>query len=194
MCEPATISGLTTLTMASMAASAATAIAGYVGQSQAAKRQGDAAQAAYDSQVTQTKNEMTQQGQAAAEQMSERARQAMIETGHLQALAADSGTNGGGSNDRVTNEANFNAGQDIAAMQANASSQQRQMVSQLNGSYAQAVSRTASIQQPSLIGTGLQIAGGALNAYTPQESIKNRVTGGVPGSNAYGFKMPGSST
>ncbi|WP_124677697.1 hypothetical protein [Burkholderia cenocepacia] len=182
------------MTIASMAMSAATAAATYVSQSQAAKRQGDAAQAAYDSQVTQTKNEMTQQSQAAAEQMSERARQAMIETGHLQALAADSGTNGGGSNDRVTNEANFNAGQDIAAMQANASSQQRQMVGQLDGSYAQAVSRTASIQQPSLIGTGLQIAGGALNAYTSKESIKNRVTGGVPGSNAYGFKMPGSST
>ncbi|WP_124532461.1 virion core protein, T7 gp14 family [Burkholderia cepacia] len=182
------------MTIASMAMSAATAAATYVSQSQAAKRQGDAAQAAYDSQVTQTKNEMTQQTQAAAEQMSERARQAMIETGHLQALAVDSGTNSGGSNDRVTSEANFNAGQDIAAMQANASSQQRQMVSALRGDYAQASSRMASVQQPSLIGTGLQIAGGALNAYTSQESIKNRVTGGVPGSNAFGFKMPGSPT
>lgn len=189
MCEP-----VSTMTITSMAMSAAGAVASYVGQSQAAKRQGDAAQAAYDSQVTQTRNEMVQQSQAAAEQMSERARQAMIETGHLQALAVDSGTNGGGSNDRVANESNFNAGQDIAAMQANASSAQRQMVNGLRGSYAQAVSRTASIQQPSLVGTGLQIAGGALNAYTSQESIKNRVTGGVPGSNAYGFKMPGSST
>lgn len=193
MCEPASLS-LSTMTIASMAMSAATAVASYVGQSQAASRQSDAAQAAYDAQVTDTKNQMTQQSQAAAEQMSDRARQAMIETGHLQALAADSGTNGGGSNDRVTNEANFNAGQDIAAMQANASSQQRQAVSALRGDYAQAASRTASIQQPSLIGTGLQIAGGALNAYTNQESIKNRVTGGVPGSNAFGFKMPGSPT
>lgn len=193
MCEPTSLT-LSTMTIASMAMSAATAAATYVSQSQAAKRQGDAAQAAYDSQVTQTKNEMTQQTQAAAEQMSERARQAMIETGHLQALAVDSGTNSGGSNDRVTSEANFNAGQDIAAMQANASSQQRQMVSALRGDYAQASSRMASVQQPSLIGTGLQIAGGALNAYTSQESIKNRVTGGVPGSNAFGFKMPGSPT
>ncbi len=189
MCEPASLS-LSTMTIASMAMSAATAVASYVGQSQAAKRQGDAAQAAYDSQVTQTRNEMAQQTQAAAEQMSERARQAMIETGHLQALAVDSGTNGGGSNDRVTNEANFNAGQDIAAMQANASSAQRQMVSQLDGSYAQAVSRTASIQQPSLIGTGLQIAGGALNAVNAQQSAKAKATGGNP----YGFSMPDSAT
>ncbi|UEP39982.1 hypothetical protein [Burkholderia sp. B21-005] len=182
------------MTIASMAMSAAAAAASYVQASDTSRRQEHAAQEAYDSQVVQTKNEMTQQNQAAAEQMSERARQAMIETGHLQALAADSGTNGGGSNDRVANEANFNAGQDIATMQANASSQQRQMVNQLSGSYAQAVSRTASIQQPSLIGTGLQIAGGAVNAYTSQESINNRVTGGVPGSNAYGFKMPESLT
>lgn len=180
MCEPASISTLTTLTMASMAASAAGAVASYVGQRQAASRQADAAQEAYDSQVAQTKNEMTQQNQAAAEQMSERARQAMIETGHLQALAVDSGTNGGGSNDRVTNEANFNAGQDIAAMQANASSTQRQMVNQLSGSYAQAVSRTASIQQPSLIGTGLQIAGGALNSYTSLQRTKYQASGSVP--------------
>lgn len=166
--------------MASMAASAAGAVASYVGQKQAANRQSDAAQAAYDAQVTDTKNQMTQQNQAAAEQMSERARQAMIETGHLQALAADSGTNGGGSNDRVTNEANFNAGQDIAAMQANASSQQRQAVSALRGDYAQAASRTASIQQPSLIGTGLQIAGGALNSYTNLQRTKYQASGSVP--------------
>lgn len=182
MCEPASLSTLTTLTIASMAASAAGAVATYVQGSSAAKRQSDAAQAAYNSQVTQTKNEMTQQSQAAAEQMSERARQAMIETGHLQALAADSGTNGGGSNDRVTNEANFNAGQDIAAMQANASSQQRQMASQLDGSYAQAVSRTASIQQPSLIGTGLQIAGSSLNSYTSLQRTKAQAAGSVPQS------------
>lgn len=166
--------------MASMAASAASAVVGYVGQKQAASRQADAAQAAYDAQVNDTKNQMTQQTQAAAEQMSERARQAMIETGHLQALAADSGTNGGGSNDRVTNEANFNAGQDIAAMQANASSAQRQMVNQLSGSYAQAASRTASIQQPSLIGTGLQIAGGTLNSYTSLQRTKYQASGSVP--------------
>lgn len=166
--------------MASMAASAAGAVVGYVGQSQAASRQSDAAQAAYDAQVTDTKNQMTQQGQAAAEQMSERARQAMIETGHLQALATDSGTNGGGSNDRVTNEANFNAGQDIAAMQANASSQQRQALAGLRGDYAQAASRMASVQQPSLIGTGLQIAGGALNSYTSLQKTKYQASGSVP--------------
>lgn len=172
MCEPASISTLTTLTIASMAASAAGAVATYVQGSQSARKQSQAAQAAYDAQVIDTKNAMTEQNQAAAEQMSERARQAMIETGRLQALAIDSGTNGGGSNDRVTGESGFNASQDIAAMQANAASQQRQMATQLRGAYAQAQSRTASIQQPSLIGTGLQIAGSTLNSYTSLQRAK----------------------
>lgn len=187
MCEPASISTLTALTVASMTASAASAVVGYVGQKQSADRQSSAAQQAYDYQVGQIRNQQTEETQQAAEQMSERARQAMVETGHLQALAADSGTNGGGSNDRVTNEANFNAGQDIAAMQNNASSAQRQLANQANGAYSQAVSRDASIQQPSLIGTGLQIAGSTLSGYTSLQSAKARATGG----NQYGFAMPG---
>jgi hypothetical protein len=189
MCEPATISGLTTLTMASMAASAAGAAASFVQAGDTARKQSNAAQDAYDNQVAQIRNQQTQETQQASEQMSERARQAMIETGHLQALAIDSGTNGGGSNDRVTNEANFNEGQDIAAMQANASSAQRQLAAQASGAYSQAVSRDASIQQPSLIGTGLQIAGSSLSSYTSLQSAKVRASGGISstGSNPYGF-------
>ncbi|SMG43161.1 hypothetical protein SAMN06265784_104142 [Paraburkholderia susongensis] len=178
--------GVSEATMVMMAISAASAAASAVEQKQMADRQSAAAQQAYDSDVVQTKNAMVEQSQQAAGQMSERARQAMVETGHLQALANDSGTNGGGSNDRVTNEANFNAGQDIAAIQANASSAQRQLVGQLNGSYAQAVSRDASIQQPSLIGTGLQIASGVGNAYTRGQAAQGRATGAVP-TNQYNF-------
>ena len=185
MCEP-----VSTLTAASMAIGAASSIAAFVGQKQSADRQSDAAQQAYDSSVSQIRNQQTQETQQAAEQMSERARQAMIETGHLNALAADSGTNGGGSNDRVANEANFNAGQDIAAMQNNASSAQRQLAMQASGAYSQAVSRDAAIQQPSLIGTGLQIAGSTLSAYNSQQSTKARASGG----NQYGFVMPGLTT
>ncbi|MFM0347668.1 virion core protein, T7 gp14 family [Paraburkholderia sp. RL17-347-BIC-D] len=179
-----------------MAISAASAAASAVEAKNMADRQSEAAQKAYDSDVMQTKNEMAQETQQASSQMSERARQAMVETGHLQALANESGTNGGGSNDRVTNEANFNAGQDMATMEANASSAQRQLVNQLNGSYSQAVSRDASIQQPSLIGTGLQIASGVGSAYTRGAAAKARAQGSVAadGSNQYGFAMPGSTS
>lgn len=177
MCDP---TGISETTIAMMVVSAASAAASYVQASDTARRQEHASQDAYDNQVGQIRNEQTQETQQASEQMSERARQAMIETGHLQALAIDSGTNGGGSNDRVTNEANFNAGQDIAAMQANASSAQRQLAEQASGSYSQAVSRDASIQQPSLIGTGLQIAGSSLSSYTSLQSAKLRASGGIP--------------
>jgi hypothetical protein len=98
----------------------------------------------------------------------------MVETAHLQALANESGTNGGGSNDRVTNEANFNAGTDLATMQANAASSQRQLVNQLNGGYATAEQRMSSIQQPSLIGAGLQIAGAATSAYASKANANAR--------------------
>lgn len=186
--------GFSEASMVMMAIAAASAAAGAEQQHEMANRQENAAQAAYDADANQTRAIQAQQTASATEQMSERARQAMVETGHLQALAADSGTNGGGSNDRVTNEANFNAGQDIAAMQANASSAQRQLVSQLNGSYAQAQSRVASVQQPSLIGTGLQIAGGSMSAYNSGQAAKTRASGGAAGSNPYSFSMPGSTS
>jgi hypothetical protein len=79
-------------------------------------------------------------------------------------------------------------------MQANASSAQRQLVNQLNGSYAQAQSRDASVQQPSLIGTGLQIAGSTMSAYNSSQAAKARASGSAAGSNPYGFSMPGSTS
>jgi hypothetical protein len=112
--------------------------------------------------------------------MSERARQAMIETGHLQALSNESGTNGGGSNDRVTNEANFNAGTDIATMQANAESQQRALADQARGAYSTAQQRMSSIHQPSLIGTGLQIAGAGLSSATSLQRANAIASGKIP--------------
>lgn len=185
MCEPVTIMGTTIgvatqLAAASAAVSSVASIASFAAQSQSADRQSAAAQAAYDSQVTQVRNEQTQSAQAAGAQMSERARQAMIETGHLQALSNESGTNGGGSNDRVTNEANFNGGTDIATLQANAESQQRQLSMQANGAYSQAAQRMSSIQQPSLIGTGLQIAGAGLSAATGLQRANALASGKIP--------------
>jgi hypothetical protein len=130
--------------------------------------------------VVQIKNQQVEASQAASAQMSERARQAMVETGHLQALSNESGTNGGGSNDRVTNEANFNAGTDIATMQNTASSQQRSLADQARGAYSTASQRMSSIQQPSLIGTGLQIAGSTLSSATSLQRANAMASGKIP--------------
>lgn len=185
MClDPITISGVTIgvatqLAAASAAVSTLSAVATYAQQSKSASGQSAATQSAYDSSVSQARNQQVETAQASGAQQSERARQALIETGHLQALANESGT-AGGSDDRVTNEANFNAGTDIASIQANTESSQRQIIGSLNGSYAQAQQRSASIVNPSLIGTGLQIAGGALSAETNLKYAGSRASGGVP--------------
>jgi hypothetical protein len=179
MCEPVTLTA-TTLAIASAATAAAGSVATYVAQSQAASRQTNAAQTAYDASITQIKNQQVEDSQAASAQMSERARQAMVETGHLQALSAESGTNGGGSNDRVTNEANFNAGTDIATMQNTAASQQRALADQARGSFATASQRMSSIQQPSLIGTGLAIAGAGLSSATGLQRANAIASGKIP--------------
>jgi hypothetical protein len=180
MCEPISAITATQLAIASFAASAAGSIATYAAQSSSASRQTDAAQAAYDSSVTQLRNQQVESSQAASAQMSERARQALVETGHLQALANESGTNGGGSNDRVTNEAAFNAGTDIATMENTAASQQRSLADQARGTYATAQQRMSSIQQPSLIGTGLQIAGAGLSSATSIQKANAIAAGKIP--------------
>lgn len=161
MCEPVTISTTTALAI-SAAMAAASAAVSYVTAEKQADRMSDANQRAYDDSVVQARNQQAEQDAQAKDQMSERARQAMVETAHLRALSAESGT-AGGTNDRVTNEANFNAGQDLAAIQGNAQSAQRQIAQQARSGYATAQNRQAQIQQPSLIGTGLQIAGAYAN-------------------------------
>jgi hypothetical protein len=185
MCEPISLGTLGTITatqlaVASAATSALGSIATFAVQSQNADRQASAAQSAYDSSVVQIKNQQVEQSQAASAQMSERARQALVETSHLQALSNESGTNGGGSNDRVTNEANFNAGTDIATMENSASSQQRSLAGQAQGAYSTASQRMSSIQQPSLIGTGLQIAGAGLSSATGLQRANAMASGKIP--------------
>ncbi|WP_427311041.1 virion core protein, T7 gp14 family [Cupriavidus sp. H39] len=161
--------------MTSLAISAATAAASFVQADHAASKQSDANQRAYDDSVVQARNQQAEQDAQAKDQMSERARQAMVETAHLRALSAESGTTGG-TNDRVDNEANFNAGQDMAAISGNAQAAQRQLAQQARGSYATVTSRQAQIQPPSLIGTGLQIGGAYVNYQTSMNKLKGDAT------------------
>lgn len=180
MCDG--VSETTIATYAAMAIAAASAAASAAQQANMARKQTESAQSAYDSSVVQTKNQQVETNQASTAQQSERARQALVETGHLNALANESGT-AGGSDDRVTNEANFNAGTDIATIQANTASQQRQLINNLNGSYATAEQRDASIVNPSLIGTGLQIGASTTSLYAQGQNAQLRASGGVPQNN-----------
>jgi len=159
---------------------ATSAAVSYVTAEKQADRQSDAIQRAYDDNVNQIRNQQAEQDSQTKDQMSERARQAMMETAHLRALANESGTSGG-SNDRVTNEANFNAGQDMAAIEGNSQAAQRQLAQAARSGYATAVSRQSQVAQPSLIGTGLQIGAAYANYKVGLANLNSRspVTAGT---------------
>lgn len=177
MCEPATITALATTAVSAATAAApyiatASAIAGYVQTSQSAHAQEDAIRQGYQTQMEQTQLQQTQQNQQATDKMSERALEAHREMSRLSVIAGESGTMGG-TNDRVIRESAFNAGQDMATIEANRAAGIKQTQTEAEGLRARATSNLNSIKQPSLIGTGLQIAGAFADAGARTQS--NRV-------------------
>jgi len=173
MCEPASITALTTaVTSAATAAapyiSTATALASFAQTSQMASRQEKALQQSHNQQMNQVALQQQQINQQATEKMSERALEAQREASRLSVIAGESGTMGG-SNDRVVNEAAFNASHDIATIEANRLNTQGQITAEAQGIAARTQSSLNSIKRPSLIGTGLQIAGGFVDAGTRRE-------------------------
>jgi hypothetical protein len=104
-----------------------------------------------------------EQDQQASQQMSERARQAMIERGRLVAAFGSTGV-AGGSQAGAINESNFSEVTDLVTLEANRMAGARQNSRQSASAYRQAGQSIAAIQRPDFLTTGLQIAGGAVNA------------------------------
>lgn len=163
MCEP------TTLLMMSLAISAASAGMSYVQGEKNADTQTENLQRAQDQQVDQLNLQQHQADQQAGEQMSDRALEALKETGRLSTIAGELG-GAGGSNARIVNEAGFNATHDIATIEANRLNGGTQRGMEVRGIHSNTQSAMNSIQQPSLIGTGLQIGGAAVGAYSGYRS------------------------
>lgn len=163
MCAPAVVG---------LAIAAVQAGVTYVGQQQQAKAQGQAIAAnAKQQQDTLT----TQQWQArgnAAEQMSQRAQAATVERGRLIAASAETGL-GGNLTDRFMNQSDFNTGQDITSIQRNAKNTSDQQQLQKQGAYTSSQGRLNTIEQPSLLGAGLQIAGAYANYQAKQVDPKD---------------------
>lgn len=103
----------------------------------------------------------------ASDSMGIRAREASIERGRLAAVAADSGLGGQGAT-RLENASRFSEGFDITALEQNRKASQRQINRQRDAVRAGADARLASLPQPSLLGTGLQIAGAVANYEAKQ--------------------------
>jgi hypothetical protein len=157
MCEP------TTLMAASLAISAASAGASYVGQQRSARVQQQSINDNVRAQDEALQAQAVERDQQASQQMSQRAREAMIERGRLVAAFGSTGV-AGGSQVGAINESNFSEVTDLVTMEANRMAGARQGSRQSASAYRQAGQSIASIQRPDFATTGLQIAGGALNA------------------------------
>jgi len=169
-----------TMTVASkllLAAQAASSVVGYFQASSQAKSQEAAIQANYAQQMEAAQEQQRQNNASAAQTMSERARESMIERGRLRAISGESGL-AGVSTDRLFDQTRFNEGYDMATIEANRSNTSAQLYQEAKGLRAQSQSKMNAINRPSLIGTGLQIVGAVAGAGAEQERLK-RASGPV---------------
>lgn len=166
MCEP------TTIAIASMAISAASAAAAAKGAADASSAQQHAAAEGFAQNQVAVGVQQQQVGEQSAQQMSARALDAARARGRLAAISADMGQ--GNSLDRQFSEISMAGNADQATMQANLDAHIAQGQLQKRGMRSQAVSaiNTADASQISPWATGLQIAGGALNAAGTYNATK----------------------
>lgn len=167
MCDP--VSMMAT----SIAISAVQAGVQYDSTRAAANKQADATRANFYANDAASQVQQNQIGEQASQQVSERARQAMIERGKLRAIQADSGV-GGNSAERGFADINFGANQDIATLEANRDNSVAQAQRNKESGLMQANNQLAAIKQPSLIGAGLQIAGASVDAYSRYKAPVNK--------------------
>lgn len=194
MCEPTTLIALGVTAEAAAAASAAgtmasvmaaasavapavgvgSAVLGFAAQKQQADSQEAAMRQNYNIQQDQMQIQRNQNDQQASEKMSAVALEAMRETGRLNA----SGFLGGNSMERAQGEIMMNAGSDMATLEANRLNVHNQSTTEGMAAASRTNSQLKSIKQPSLIGTGLQIAGSLADAETRKQT--NRVPTAKP--------------
>lgn len=171
MCDPTM--GLAT---ASLVVGMASSVGGFFQQGQQAKANRKALQSDYAQQMDTLQTQYKQTNQQATDEMSQRAREAMIERARLRVAGGESGLFGG-SNDRIVNESSFNEGTDMASIESNRQNSLRQIEQEGRGIRAGSVSQMSRIQRPSLIGTGLQIAGQAVETGKDYKYLSDNVRG-----------------
>lgn len=100
----------------------------------------------------------------ATDQMNERARAALIERGRLDAMGGDGG--GGRSWDHIYASSYASEGRDIAAIESNRVSTQKQNLMDAEGVRATTKSRLAQIRRPNLLTLAGNLAGSAATYKT----------------------------
>lgn len=165
MCiDPATATMMLTIASSALA---------YVGQNQQAQAQMDSIAADDQSQQAALIEQQRQINSQAADKMNERAKQAKIEQGRLRTIQGESGLSGN-SQDRVLGESLFNEGTDIASIEGNREASIKQSRMQAQATRSSSRNSLASVNQPSLIGTGLQIGTAVMANPNVQKSLKKK--------------------
>lgn len=183
MCEA--ITGITLATMAAYAsaASAVVGVASTVAAQDAARKsantQADTINANNAAEHMDAQRTEDQLAGATAEQMSMRAIEARKNLARIQTLNGEGG--GGATGDRLANESAFNANQDQATIGDNFKKQASQLAFGGAAASRSAQSQMASIRQPSLLGTGLTIAGQGIGTYNDYQRTQPK-TGPAPTS------------
>lgn len=132
-------------------------------------------QATADNQAALAERNSQQQSQI-KETQSARARQAMVEKARLQAIATAAG--GGNSADRLAQMSDFNLGSDVAMLEANAGSLDRQHAREMASLTNRATSQKNQLVDPSLFG----LFGDAISAgigYSMRGTQANPQSGGL---------------
>lgn len=141
-----------------LAVTAVSAVASYMSQQSQAEAQEAALKNQADAQASSAKLQKEQVNEQAADEMSARAKQAQAAEARLKVAAGESGVSGV-SEDRNEAEVQFNASQDIATIENNRQAKMKQINAGIDASNAKGESAAASIREPSMLGSGLQIAG-----------------------------------
>ncbi len=167
-------SAATLMSAASLAVGVAGAGAGYVQQRNQAKLTNRAIEDNYSQQTEVLKTQYSQTNRQAADEMSVRARESQMEQARLRVIGGESGL-AGGSNDRILNEGLFNFGTDIASIESGRQNTLRQLKEEGKAVRAGNQSQVNQIKRPSLIGTGLQIAGAAVDSGTTYQYLDGKL-------------------
>jgi hypothetical protein len=154
MCEPTTIM---------LGISAATAALSYKQASDSADRQTQAISDGVDLNHNQTRTQYEQNNQVAMQQQSERHREFLVDQGRLASILTESGMTGA-TQDRIQSEVENQADADTATIEANRVKANAQGASMAQAQHGQAKAQLASINRPSALGTGLQIAAAGAKA------------------------------
>lgn len=168
MCDP------TAFLAASAVISAGSAIAGHKAQSDAAEENEEAAERARQIEMRALAIRQIEEGQSTSRQLQGVERRTQQSEGLIRASAAEAGVQGGAV-EALLGDLGASAGRARQDLLDSYTVTIDQLQREKGGAKAREAARIASVPEPSIVGTGLQIGGIAANYLTQRKSLnRNR--------------------